>query len=545
MITATVEPKKRGRPGKLENQLKNFKSFSKPIPTDPVEIQRELDELRKVYEEGRKQIDEAKAADPFWFFEPSDGKVTEQGYKLLEKYLKPEDMPTGRLDSQLDAICSMESIRGISGGNQSGKSTTGAIYSFIKATGQVPDSLKAMFHVERIPKKFPQRGRVVGVDFKQLHSIVIPTYQYWVPRQYLIKGSWTESYSAQHNILTLTNGSTIEFMTNQQDVESFQGPPRDWVVYDEEPREDIHKENMMRFVTADSLDFMFCWTPTKGLSWATELFSQEKDEQGNDIKLFKLCSVTNKKANISVLDKILSGIAEYNEIKMRLLGEFVSLSGLVYGRLFNEHVHVIPAFKLNKKDHFVVRGCDPHLVKPSAAVELAVDRNGIEYVIGSYLKDVDTDEFKKDLKERTKEYRLGWTIFDKSCDSNLTIMGYRNIWVEMTRGKNAVPAAFQSDKFTGSINAGVDEIKKLLKNNEKTGKPMLYIFDIPENKPLIHAMKFMERDTYVNENDKGMKDRIKEGKYDLHACLRYIHQRNVRWMPEDEKVPKIKKDRYI
>jgi hypothetical protein len=240
-------------------------------------------------------------------------------------------------------------------------------------------------------------------------------------------------------------------------------------------------------------------------------------------------------------------VSSYDEMKMRLLGEAISLSGLVYGKFFKDSVHVIEPFALNKKDHFILRGIDPHLVKPSCCVEIAVDREGNKYVIGAYAKDCDTQDFKKELAERVQEngWRLGWSIFDKSCDSTIKVFGDRNVYLEMTRGENAIPAAFKSEKFTGSINAGVDEIKKSLKVNPRTGKPTLFFFNTPEVKQVIHAIKGLERDTYTNEDVKGMKDRIKEGKWDLHACLRYLHQRPIVWLPPMESVPEVLEERYI
>ena len=83
----------------------------------------------------------------------------------------------GALESQLDALLSTAEIVGVSGGNQSGKSTICAIRAFIQATGEVPEAVKDVFPQSEIPKRFPQYIRVVGVDFRQLHSTVLPTYR--------------------------------------------------------------------------------------------------------------------------------------------------------------------------------------------------------------------------------------------------------------------------------------------------------------------------------------------------------------------------------
>jgi len=174
-----------------------------------------------------------------------------------------------------------------------------------------------------------------------------------------------------------------------------------------------------------------------------------------------------------------------------------------------------------------------------------VDREGIEYVIGTYSRDTDTENVKADLTKRSKSYRLGWSMCDKSANSTIKVLGDRNIYKELKTGKNAIPALFTSQKYTGSIVAGVDQIKKLLRPDKKTGKPKLYFFNIPENKLIINAMETMERDAGANEDKTGVRDKIRESKHDAHAALRYIHQRVVRWLPEAEDVPELQGDRYV
>jgi phage terminase large subunit-like protein len=521
-------------------------------------LTKQAEELRERIADLKKQREEAKALDPFWYYEPSDGTVGDQGNQLLAKWLKSEDIPNGALDCQKVIHLCTSSIILDAGGNQGGKSTTGAIEGLIKATGEVPFSLRDSYPKEKIPAKFPNHVRVVGVDFPTFLKNLLPTYQKWVPREFLVDGSWEKSYNSEGRVLRLGKKGvltgTVEFMTNEQSVRSFQGPPRQKIIYDEEPRWDIYRENLMRFTTSDKLDVLFCMTPTEGMSWVKEEILDKVD--GRRISAFKVPSITNSRANLDVLEDVLSGLGSYEEIKMRLLGEFVSLSGLVYGRLFNEKIHVIEPFPIGRtndkkqsQDNFynfyVVRGIDPHLVKPSACVELAVDREGNKFVIGCYLKDADTGQLKQDLADRAKGYRLGWSIFDKSADSTIKVFGDRNIYLEMTRGKNAVPGAFKSEKFTGSIAVGVDGIKQDLKVDDKTGKPKIFFFNTPEVRPLITAIKSLERDTYFNEEEKGKKDRIKEGKWDLHACLRYIYQRVVRWIPPEEKIVEAVEERYI
>ena len=512
---------------------------------DRVEAIRLIEERELILE---RSITDGIASDPFWFYEPSGGEVTSENKVFLEKWLKSDDIPLV-FQGQKDAHLSIADIIAVGGGNQGGKSSLGAVEAFIAITGEVPFALEGIYPKEKLFHKIPVSVRVIGVDYKTMLNTLIPTYQKWVPREYLKGGRWRDSWSAEQNKLTLRKKNkiygTIEFMTNKMDVESFQGPPLDLIIYDEEPRNDIYKENLLRFTTAERLRIIFAMTPTKGLTWVKDrIFDQVEDEDGNSVETFKLPSVTNRKANLKVLNEVLKGLDTYDERRMRLLGDFISISGLVYGKLFNRKVHVIEPFNVTK-NLIVYRGLDPHLVKPTVCVELAVDREENEYVLGCYSRDGDTQEIKTDLKHRASEYRLGWTMCDKSADSTIKVLGDRNIYRELKMGKDAIPALFTSEKYTGSINAGVDQIKKLLRPDDRSGKPKLYFFNTPENKLIIHAMETMERDMATNEDAKGVRDKIAESKHDSHACLRYIHQRPVRWLPEQEYIPTYEGDRYV
>lgn len=222
-----------------------------------------------------------------------------------------------------------------------------------------------MIPEKKLPKKHPVWCRIVGVDHKTTLANLIPAFQYWVPRGCLKNGKWSDSWSSERSTLFLyTNQKgtdllgAIEFYTNQMDVESFQGPPRQVILYDELPRRDIYKENLMRFTTAANVDIMIAATPTSGMAtWVKdEIVDRGETESGNSIGLFKLVSVVNRKANIQVLEEILRGLDSYDEIKMRLLGEFVSLSGLVYGKLFSRKVHLIEPFPLQTRSASCLSG---------------------------------------------------------------------------------------------------------------------------------------------------------------------------------------------
>lgn len=521
---------------------------------------------------------EIESRNPFWFFVPNEGKIDDWGYGVLRRYLKEEDIPSS-VDGQLDVLLSKAETRGVSGGNGGGKTAVSTVDGIIKSIGELPKSLekhKEHFEetIQRTKSKFI-RGRVTAVDNKQLHRVVLETWKKFVPHEYLKDGIWEKSYSKEFDVLTLYRKgkacSSVEFLTNEQAVQSSQGSELDWAKFDEEPDRDKWKETLMRFRTADKLDMEIAWTPTEGLSWSTDLFHHgifEDQEDTTSKELFKLTSVANpyvKDTITKIMDEF-QKVSTYDEMKMRLLGEAISLSGLVYGSLFNHNIHVIEPFDTrcncgsyrNSKQHsnncpvskYLVRvGCDPHLVTPTAAVFIGVDRMGNYYVFNSYMPSnaVDTEIVKSDIHKIVREnhYRWGQTIIDKSSNSDIEALGGLNIFRELSRGKFALRGVKTSEKHEGSIKAGVDEIKKLLKDNPITKKPRFFIFNTPENKPLINSFRTLERDTYKNESKQGQKDRIAEGKHHLHAALRYCFQYSFSWIPENPEIKEPVEERWV
>lgn len=505
------------------------------------DIEKALAEIEQLEKELFEQAEMVKNADPFWDYIPSDGIITPEAREFLSKYLKEEDIPQ-KLCGQLDVHLSTKPIIGASGGNQSGKTTTGCIEALIKTTGQLPRALEDVYPKSKLPARHPQHVRVVGEDYVNgILLNLIPTYRKWVPRDFLLHGTWEKSFSSEQSVLQLGRHGellgTIEFMSNKQDVGSFQGPPRHKLIYDEEPRRDIRQENLLRFTTADSLDELYCMTPTKGMTWVFQELFQLAQKGDPGVDWFQLPSVGNKKANLKVLTEIMNNIPDYQTKKMRLLGEFISLSGLIYGRLFQRDLHVIPAFEITG-EWLIFRGLDPHTAKPSVCVEVAVNREQQFVVIGAYQDAVDTEELKAELARRAREkkYRLAWTRCDKSANTNNKLLQDQNIYKLLRQGANAIPALFLSDKFTGSIKAGVEVIKDLLKINPMTGKPSLMIFDTPELQKLIASFQSLERESFINEDEKGQKDAIKEGPHDHHAALRYVFQGSPRWFPPESGV---------
>lgn len=216
------------------------------------------------------------------------------------------------------------------GGNRSGKTTGGINEDIWWATGRHP--------YLKLPDA-PIYGRIVTVDFKNGASkIIVPQLRQWLAPSDLINGSWEDSYNAQKAVLTLANGSEIEIMSHEQELDKFAGVPRHFIHFDEEPPKDIFKECKARLV-----DFNGRWwmtmTPVDGMTWTYEEIWEKRDTDLIDI--IKVNIRENPHIGEEAIKALLDGFDE-QEREIRGDGDYVAISGLVF-KMFDPEIHQIPS----------------------------------------------------------------------------------------------------------------------------------------------------------------------------------------------------------
>jgi phage terminase large subunit-like protein len=209
------------------------------------------------------------------------------------------------------------------GGNRSGKTVGGGTEAVMRLTGK-----------HRYRSDLPigvVRGRMVTVDIEEgIKKIAIPEILKWMPSRYLQDGSWDKSYDKQSRTLTLTNGSSLEFMSYEQAVEKFAGTSRHFVWFDEEPPKEIFSECMMRLVDTDG-DWWITMTPLIVMSWTKdEIYDPVKDNQRDDVYVLEVNTEENPHINIGALDRLTVGLSE-SEKQARRAGTYISHTGRIYG----------------------------------------------------------------------------------------------------------------------------------------------------------------------------------------------------------------------
>lgn len=268
------------------------------------------------------------------------------------------------------------------GGNRSGKTVGGATEAIWRATGK---------HPYRAVPPPPTYGRVVSVDFLNgVEKIVRPEIARWLPPSEIEGGSWETGYNKELRTLTLANGSKIEFMSYDQDLDKFAGTSRHWVWFDEEPPKDIHTECLLRLVDTGG-DWWITMTPVDGMTWVyDDIYEAGNPNNANydpNIMVLEVDTTQNPHINPGELDTLLAGL-DANEKKARLHGQFVQRAGLIYPT-FNESIHVVDPIipsDLNPRQWMHFNMMDHGFSNATAWLWAAVDDEGRIIVYEEYYK---------------------------------------------------------------------------------------------------------------------------------------------------------------
>lgn len=220
------------------------------------------------------------------------------------------------------------------GGNRSGKTTGGIAEDIFWLTGK---------HPYRVTPPPPVRGRIVSVDFTSgVEKIIRPELARWLPPSELLGGTWSTAYSKELRTLTLENGSFVEFMSYDQDLDKFAGTSRHFIHFDEEPPQDIWLENKTRLIDTGG-SYWITMTPVEGMTWIyDDIYMPGKNEPSSSIEVIEVDMTENPYLHSGEVDEFISGLSA-DDREARVRGKFVQIGGLVY-KHFDPQIHVVDPF---------------------------------------------------------------------------------------------------------------------------------------------------------------------------------------------------------
>lgn len=370
------------------------------------------------------------------------------------------------------------------GGNRGGKSVGGVVEDLWWATGR---------HPYRKTPLGPVFGRVIGTSFIDgVQGILFPIFKRWIVPSDLINGSWEDSYNKAERLLTLDNGSQLDFKSYDQDTVKHAGTSRDFIHFDEEPPKSIFDENMMRLVDTGG-SWWITMTPVEGMTWVySQLYEPWKSGKRHDLDVIQVSMSDNP--HLSTTEKIqLLGFLDEDGREKREHGTFVPKGGLVFPS-FQESVHATLHNWRPPSDWLVYHSVDHGFNNPAAHLHHAVSPNGDSIV--TFHEIYKDHALVKDLAKEVLEWEQlnGIEPFLRTGDPAMKQKTAESgSSVQMLYSDEGLYLAL--DSVPRAVDPGVIKMNSYLQVNPKTGRPYWQISDCPN---LTREMRQLHWDYYVS-----------------------------------------------
>lgn len=321
----------------------------------------------------------------------------------------------------------------------------------------------------------PQHGRIIVPDFGHGEKeIALPNLSKLIPPSYFTKGSWEDSYSKQDHKLTLNNGSTVEIMSQEQELDAYAGTQRDFLHADEECDKERWDESQIRLVRRDG-SWWITQTPVSGVEWVFDDYIKpllDSGEQDNgtyynpdapnshgtsvgDVLLITASIWDNAVSNGGVLpDKAIESVLSQmspEDRAVREFGQMPNMGGAAFPE-FKRSTHVVEPndirlhngvwgfdgiFKLPKRAR-IYTTMDDGRTNPTAWLWVAAFDDGHMLTFDEhYMKGWNVQMHVDEIKRR--EDQLGRRIYMRVGDPAIKNTGTIGTSVQIEYAKRGIP----------------------------------------------------------------------------------------------------------
>lgn len=466
-------------------------------------------------------------------------------------------------------------VIGIGGGNGSSKTSVAMADMMILATGQIPDSLRDVYPLEKF--RGPINCRIVCESITTtLHPIILPKLQWWrwqgvdrpggergyyglLPKHCLIKGEWQHSWTERTRTLQClyrdpisgkSEGiSTIQMMSYDQDCSDFASGDFHIVLHDEPPKESIWVENMARTMRVNGTMYLaMTWPddPTIPVDWILDrIWEKAQPGKNNDptVAWFNLYTTENMNLNQTAIAETARKMTE-KERAARIYGQPIRLGNRVHP-LFTEDSHVW-CFNCNDKTILDAEGncgvcantdvtdfthvatqianplnpvvclLDPHPRKSHCLMWVEINPNDDLRQIDEMEVDGSPDVVAERVKELESEY--GWTSIRRIMDPN---MGRSPSGVDReTTWQDAFERVGLTFDLADDSEVGRQLLNDYLKPDSITRQPR-YQCD-PRCHRTVYQTKRYAWDDYKRSLEKDLKQKPKQKHDDFPTLLKYL-----------------------
>ena len=364
------------------------------------------------------------------------------------------------------------------------------------------------------------RGRIVGVDFiNGIEKILKPEMMRWCAVSDLRGNSWADAYDTQERTLHFENGSFVEFMSYDQDVDKFAGTSRHFIHFDEEPPQDIYIECMTRLIDTKGSWWMTL-TPVMGMEWMfDDIYMPGKNDPESNISVIEVDMTENPYLDQQEIKEYLKLIPD-EDIDARQHGRFVRRGGVIY-KAFDRRIHVVPSLDEVPTAWELYASLDHGYNNPTAWLWHGVDGDGNVITFAEhYESEMIVEEHAQQVKLINKSIGRdpGINVGDPAIAQRQAVTGtsiqaeYAQHGIYVTLGSN-------------EILAGINKINSYLSYDLKAGKKPRWV--ITENcVNLIREIQKYRWKTWANKKSERQNNKFDvPHKKDDHACdsARYFY----------------------
>lgn len=379
-------------------------------------------------------------------------------------------------DKQKFLHCSFAREKLFIGGNRSGKTVWNIMECVWWLTKKHPFRKDVNAIIE------PIRGRLVCVNFQDgLEKIILPYFKQFIPASELTGGNWDASWRASTRTLTLANGSFIEFMSYDQDLDAFAGTSRHFVSFDEEPPQAIFIECKMRLMDTGG-SYWISMTPVEGMTWIFyELYEPAQKGDNDDLQVLEIDTDENPAIDKDEIARAMRGLSQGDK-DARSKGKFISLGGRVFPT-YSPKIHKAESFTLNR-NMTIYTSYDHGWRHPAAWLWHAVLPNGHIVTFHEIVKSEHTVSMLADMVKAYEQLvlrPLGMSVFMRAADpATAQTSGINGMSIASTYALEGLFFATEGiPKGPGSYDVGLNKFQEYLRIDEDTDTPFWTHYDCP------------------------------------------------------------------
>lgn len=378
----------------------------------------------------------------------------------------PHDGDGGKTSWGQQGFLSIDTFMGaFVAGNQSGKTHVGCAKILIQALPRefLPPWLQK-YKVWDVPGAF--RGRVVGVDLPNwLDKVMLPKFRALTPPAALYKGEFDKAFQERTRKLTFADGSFIDFLTHDMDIDAYAGATLHYAWLDEEPPGHMGRmqfeETLTRLLVHDGW-LRVTMTPLLGLGW---MFSELTDQFGNprdddEVRVVTGAMDDNPHMSEKMRERLKKRWAENDPMMLeaRVKGRWVHFAGLIYPDFRDDEPIVVPdrpiprANAQAKPEVPVYCGIDPGINKDhkAAMVFAWLDPDDVMEVFWAQkFQDLNVEQIAEIYWAVLKEFDFTprWNVIDPSSRNRNAATGRSMQWAFEQQRIFTIPG--QNDRRAG------------------------------------------------------------------------------------------------